>query len=393
MRPSLRSGLSLAFVLVGCAKGTHYVGDGGSSSTGSSAGGDAATSSQSASTAQSTTSAESTSADTTASSTGTGAKLCGNGVVDPGEQCDGANLAGRTCATQGIAGGTLACNPDCTLNTSLCGQCNDGVVQPGLGEDCDFDAMGQPIIAKSCMALGFSTPGNTVCASNCKYDLTPCECGDGMLEPMEACDGTNLGSATCASLGFASGTLSCDSSCHLVTTGCSKCGNAMIDPGEQCDGTNLGTHTCMTEGFTGGTLACTAGCMLDTTGCTQGTCNPNGVWTISGAPFSYTCCSGNVDVNVSSFIFSSAGATVDASPSDPVTMTGSATSCPVGSFTDSGTIPGGCAETYTLTGSFSDANTWTGTYKLTFTGSQCSCFNGALGAPCVNQIFPVTATR
>ena len=46
--------------------------------------------------------------------------LCGNGVIDQGEQCDGSNLAGQTCSSRGYTGGTLSCNSTCTINTSQC---------------------------------------------------------------------------------------------------------------------------------------------------------------------------------------------------------------------------------------------------------------------------------
>jgi len=46
--------------------------------------------------------------------------ICGNGVVDSGEQCDGSNLNGQTCITQSFSGGTLSCNSNCTFNTSAC---------------------------------------------------------------------------------------------------------------------------------------------------------------------------------------------------------------------------------------------------------------------------------
>ena len=45
---------------------------------------------------------------------------CGNGVVEPGEQCDGIDLGEETCAGLGYSGGTLSCNTDCTFNTSNC---------------------------------------------------------------------------------------------------------------------------------------------------------------------------------------------------------------------------------------------------------------------------------
>ena len=51
--------------------------------------------------------------------------VCGDGVRDGSEQCDGADLGGQTCAdvTSGfVHGGTLACNADCTFNTDGCRQ-------------------------------------------------------------------------------------------------------------------------------------------------------------------------------------------------------------------------------------------------------------------------------
>src|SRR5262249_40447184 len=42
-----------------------------------------------------------------------GAGFCGNGTIDAGEQCDGSNLNGATCQSQGFPTGTLACAPGC----------------------------------------------------------------------------------------------------------------------------------------------------------------------------------------------------------------------------------------------------------------------------------------
>ena len=50
----------------------------------------------------------------------TGISLCGNGVIDQGEECDGSNLAGQTCLSCGYTGGTLSCNSNCAINTSAC---------------------------------------------------------------------------------------------------------------------------------------------------------------------------------------------------------------------------------------------------------------------------------
>lgn len=47
--------------------------------------------------------------------------ICGNNVIDPGERCDGQNLAGQDCLQQGFTGGVLQCAADCQeFDTSLC---------------------------------------------------------------------------------------------------------------------------------------------------------------------------------------------------------------------------------------------------------------------------------
>lgn len=73
--------------------------------------------------------------------TTTSGPMCGNGVAEPGEQCDGPDLAGATCLDFGYV------NPDGVF-------CTDG---------CQLD-------------YGFCEP----------------ECGNGTLEPDESCDDGNL---------------------------------------------------------------------------------------------------------------------------------------------------------------------------------------------------------
>ena len=45
---------------------------------------------------------------------------CGNGTVDPGENCDGSALGGATCMCLGFQSGTLACSASCQFDTSGC---------------------------------------------------------------------------------------------------------------------------------------------------------------------------------------------------------------------------------------------------------------------------------
>lgn len=147
--------------VVGCAEGSTF-GEGGGSSDGPDTGGNAANGGDSANGAGGPTGAS--------SGDGGAASTCGDGTIDAGEACDGADLGSESCATQEFAGGTLVCTAACELDTSGCVEtlCNNGVIDDG-----------------------------------------------------EACDGPNLGTATCAANGFAGGTLLCTAdTCELDTSIC-----------------------------------------------------------------------------------------------------------------------------------------------------------------------------
>lgn len=51
-----------------------------------------------------------------------GGLWCGNTVLDPGEQCDGADLGGATCDSigGGFTGGALHCSSACAFDTTAC---------------------------------------------------------------------------------------------------------------------------------------------------------------------------------------------------------------------------------------------------------------------------------
>jgi hypothetical protein len=46
--------------------------------------------------------------------------ICGNAIIDNGEECDGAELGGKSCEGFGFSFGSLSCKADCTINTSGC---------------------------------------------------------------------------------------------------------------------------------------------------------------------------------------------------------------------------------------------------------------------------------
>jgi glutathione peroxidase-family protein len=54
------------------------------------------------------------------------------------------------------------------------------------------------------------------------------------------------------------------------------CGNGVIDGAEQCDGTELGGASCESLGLGTGTLGCTAECGFDSAGCTSGNSGTGG---------------------------------------------------------------------------------------------------------------------
>jgi len=45
---------------------------------------------------------------------------CGNGAIESGEECDGSNLGGDSCASLGFSGGSLVCRPRCAANDNNC---------------------------------------------------------------------------------------------------------------------------------------------------------------------------------------------------------------------------------------------------------------------------------
>jgi hypothetical protein len=94
------------------------------------------------------------------------------------------------------------------------------------------------------------------------------QCGNGVIDLGEQCEGTDFGGASCTSLGFFGGKLKC-TQCQYNTNKCTFCGNGELNDGEQCDGTDLNDMDCQDLGFTGGTLGCTSKCAFETAECSS----------------------------------------------------------------------------------------------------------------------------
>jgi len=149
---------------------------------------------------------------------------CGDGKLDPGEQCD-------TAIPQGAPGSCpTSCNDGnpCTDDMLIGNACNKA---------CSFLAVTVPVNGDGCCPPGASSQSDSDC---------PVACGNGVLDTGEACD-----------TGIPSGQWGgCPQSCDdknpctqdtLVGSGCqavctyksicptNTCGNGKVDPGEWCD--------------------------------------------------------------------------------------------------------------------------------------------------------------
>ncbi len=198
---------------------------------------------------------------------------CGDGFLDPGEECDGSEMVATNCQELGYYEqfGALKCKEDCTLDVSVCSAgCGDGVVQSNYGEVCD----GVNLMNTSCQDVGLGG-GTLKCKNNCRFDASECEipaiCGDGTITgPFEKCEGDNLNGQSCVTQGFASGSLSCDGECGFDLRNCSfstECGDSVAEGEEQCDDTDLKASTCESLGYYAGVLGCSNECMFDVSNC------------------------------------------------------------------------------------------------------------------------------
>ncbi|MBX7082609.1 MAG: lamin tail domain-containing protein [Nannocystaceae bacterium] len=194
--------------------------------------------------------------------------VCGDDQVDGDEVCDGTDLAGEDCISQGFLAGTLACNEFCNaFDTNGCAPniCGNGTIE--RGEACDSDDLG----GVTCVDLGHDE-GTLACAGDCSYDESGCidySCGDGIVnKDNEECDGEDLAGVTCADGGFGAGAVACSKTCTLDFTGC--CGDENRGGDELCDALDFGGQTCADLGdFDDGTLVCAATCdAIDTSACT-----------------------------------------------------------------------------------------------------------------------------
>jgi hypothetical protein len=204
------------------------------------------------------------------------APTCGNGVLDPGEQCDGINLNGATCASQGYVKGTLSCSSSCTFSTAQCSNCGNNVIN--AGEFCDGTALG----SGTCTQQGCTGGGSLACNATCSaYNKTGClgcpPCNlNGICDAGETCTG-------------------CPADCIGGTTTGAVCGNGKCEAGNgedcvncpsDCNGSQGGKPSgryCCGDGSGSGPIPCSdSRCTASNRTCT----------TVPTVPTSYCCGNG-----------------------------------------------------------------------------------------------------
>jgi len=101
----------------------------------------------------------------------------------------------------------------------------------------------------------------------------PTECGNGVVDPpQEECDGgLGTGPRTCEDLELGTGPLYCGDDCLYDTSQCEQppdCGNGIREEGEACDG-EVDDLTCtqISDDYIAGELGCTDDCRLDPSLC------------------------------------------------------------------------------------------------------------------------------
>ncbi|HEX5038199.1 MAG TPA: DUF4215 domain-containing protein [bacterium] len=163
---------------------------------------------------------------------------CGDGVLDPGEQCDPTQtcaLTGEDCSGGGFCPSVQVCfDPNGNATDTPCPFATSCEQIFGPGSFCDFTTQ----------ACESADPD---CSGDCEHLINGSLCGNGIQNAGEGCDNgarcvSNIdGSigADCTTSPISCGRTEtcqpvagdgCDEFCNLET-----CGNGVIDDGEQCD--------------------------------------------------------------------------------------------------------------------------------------------------------------
>ena len=153
--------------------------------------------------------------------------LCGNGVLDPGEECDDGNQDNSDACPDDAAHGGTCQAASCGDGFVWAGQevCDDG--NQVSGDGCSGDCLSDETCGNGVVDVGEACDdGNQVSGDGCSADCLSDEtCGNGVVDVGEVCDDGNQVSGD-----------GCSGDCLSDET----CGNGITDSaaGEQCDDGN-----------------------------------------------------------------------------------------------------------------------------------------------------------
>ncbi len=174
---------------------------------------------------------------------------CGDGVVDTSEECD--DGAGNSDTEPD------ACRMDC-----MQAYCGDGVID--TGEECDSGNLN----GFDCTDFGYEDPTGLICTASCEFDTTGCDavCGNGLLETGQECDDGNTEDGDgCSSNCTIEPGWYCEGEPSICST---QCGDDIAAGSEECDGEDLKGLDCTNFNFENPTgLSCTGSCEFDMSGC------------------------------------------------------------------------------------------------------------------------------
>ncbi len=234
---------------------------------------------------------------------------CGDGQLSGDEVCDGVLGVPASCSDidsekQWQTGGKPACNSTCTgITMGTCVEIHQTLPECGDGqktgdEVCDGEIGVPATCSEFDSSKRWKDGGKPVCASNCMaIEAGTCvedkaQCGNGVREDNELCDGSDGVPLTCAEFDDSKqwedgGMPACASSCDEIWEGsCVEvipkpqpvCGDGKLTGDEVCDGTMGVTPNCKILGKDiewkpGGLPVCADDCRS----IAVGTCEPLGV--------------------------------------------------------------------------------------------------------------------
>ena len=151
---------------------------------------------------------------------------CTGSGADEGLMCDGGGACGAACPAQGtVCSSTNMGDMRVYGNTLPSSNCDQWSTRADERPYADANAALTTISAASLAASVLPDVGTHYRTSDeiaLLNEISPTAaavCGNGVKEGSEVCDGTDFGTDSCVLHGFVGGTLTCDVTCSLVTTG------------------------------------------------------------------------------------------------------------------------------------------------------------------------------